>query len=102
MPISKLRKESGVPHGLPATLPAHLWDDWDPAVVRTAWAKDRPVVLLTTPPDRSLRWRNTLTTIAEIGPRRSGGFGALGLRQIDLLGFSIGGFVAQQVTLGPS
>src|SRR5258708_31778263 len=73
-------------------------DDWDPAVVN-GLAKDRPVVLF----DNAGIARSggeTPDNIAEMARDALAVIEALGLRQIDLLGFSIGGFVAQQGTLG--
>jgi pimeloyl-ACP methyl ester carboxylesterase len=89
-------KESGVPLVFLQHFRGTM-DDWDPAVVN-GLAKDRPVVLF----DNAGIARSggeTPDTIAEMARDALAVIEALGLRQIDLLGFSIGGFVAQQVAL---
>jgi pimeloyl-ACP methyl ester carboxylesterase len=72
-------------------------DNWDPALL-DALAIDREVILVDYPgvgastgePDR---------TIAAMARQMLGFIGALGLDRVDLLGFSIGGFVAQEIAL---
>jgi len=89
-------KESGVPLVFLQHFRGTM-DNWDPAVVN-GLAKDRPVVLF----DNAGIARSggeTPDNIAEMARDALAVIQALGLRQIDLLGFSIGGFVAQQVTL---
>ncbi len=72
-------------------------DEWDPAVTN-GLAKSRPVILFDNAgvglssgetPDSVDAMARHVVAFAE----------ALGLKQIDLLGFSLGGFVAQQVAL---
>jgi pimeloyl-ACP methyl ester carboxylesterase len=72
-------------------------DNWDPALL-DALAHDRDVIAVDYPgvggstgePDR---------TIAATARQMLGFIGALGLDRVDLLGFSIGGFVAQEIAL---
>jgi pimeloyl-ACP methyl ester carboxylesterase len=86
-------KESGVPLVFLQHFRGTM-DDWDPAVVN-GLAKDRPVVLF----DNAGIARSggeTPDTIAEMARDALAVIEALGLTQIDLLGFSIGGFVARR------
>ncbi len=72
-------------------------DNWDPAVT-DGLARDREVILFNNA-GISSSGGETPNTIGEMA-RDAGVFiNALGLEQIDLLGFSLGGFVAQQLTL---
>jgi pimeloyl-ACP methyl ester carboxylesterase len=72
-------------------------DNWDPALI-DALATDREVILVDYPgvgassgePDR---------TIAAAARQMLAFIAALGLDRVDLLGFSIGGFVAQEIAL---
>jgi pimeloyl-ACP methyl ester carboxylesterase len=86
--------------GLPLVMLQHFrgnLDNWDPDLI-DAIAADREVIVVDYPgvgastgePDR---------TIASMGRRMIAFIGALGLDRIDLLGFSIGGFVAQEIAL---
>jgi pimeloyl-ACP methyl ester carboxylesterase len=72
-------------------------DNWDPAVVN-GLAKDRPVVLFDSA-GIARSGGETPDNVAEMARHALAVIQALGLRQVDLLGFSLGGFVAQQVTL---
>ena len=72
-------------------------DNWDPKVTN-GLAKDRPVILFNNagvassggePADSVSRMAKHVVTFIN----------ALGLKRVDLLGFSLGGFVAQQVVL---
>jgi pimeloyl-ACP methyl ester carboxylesterase len=72
-------------------------DNWDPAVT-DGLARDREVILFNNA-GISSSGGETPNTIGEMA-RDAGVFiDALALERIDLLGFSLGGFVAQQLTL---
>jgi pimeloyl-ACP methyl ester carboxylesterase len=90
----------GSPAQLPLVMLQHFrgnLDNWDPALT-DALAAEREVILVDYPgvgssggePDR---------TIAAIARRIVAFVDALDLAEIDLLGFSIGGFVAQEISL---
>src|SRR3989441_1109096 len=91
-----LEKESGVPLVFLQHFRGTL-DNWDPAVVN-GLAKDRPVFLFDSAGIASSGGQ-TPDNVAEMAHHARAVIQALGLRQVDLLGFSLGGFVAQQVTL---
>jgi pimeloyl-ACP methyl ester carboxylesterase len=90
----------GKSQGVPLVFFQHFTgtiDNWDPAVT-DGLARDRQVVLFNNA-GISSSGGETPNTIAEMA-RDAGAFiDALGLEQIDVLGFSLGGFVAQQLTL---
>jgi len=91
-----LGKESGTPLVFLQHFRGTL-DNWDPAVVN-GLAKDRPVVLF----DNAGIARSggqTPDNVAQMARQGLAVIQALGLRKVDLLGFSLGGFVTQQVTL---
>jgi len=90
-----LEKESGVPLVFLQHFRGTL-DNWDPAVVN-GLAKDRPVVLFDSA-GIARSGGQTPDNVAEMARHALAVIEALGLKQIDLLGFSLGGFVAQQVT----
>ncbi len=89
-------KESGVPLVFLQHFRGTM-DDWDPAVAG-GLAKDRPVVLFDSA-GIARSGGETPDTVAEMARHALAVIKALGLTQVDLLGFSLGGFVAQQVTL---
>src|SRR6202023_1167852 len=72
-------------------------DNWDPAVT-DGLARDREVILFNNA-GISSSGGETPNTIAEMARDAALFIDALGLEQIDLLGFALGGFVAQQLTL---
>jgi len=72
-------------------------DHWDPAVV-DGLARDREVVLFNNAGISSSRGE-VPTSIAEMARDAAAFIDALGLGHIDLLGFSLGGLIAQQLTL---
>ena len=84
--------------GLPLVLFQHFtgsMDNWDPALTN-AFAKTRSIVLF----DNSGVGRSsgeTPNNFADMARDALTFIDALGLRQIDILGFSIGGMVAQQI-----
>lgn len=74
-------------------------DHWDPAVT-DGFARERPVILFdnTGVASSSGETPDTFDAMAEDAAHF---LGALGLSQVDLLGFSIGGYVAQTRTRIP-
>jgi pimeloyl-ACP methyl ester carboxylesterase len=91
----------GPTRGVPVLFLQHYTgtiDQWDPVVV-DGFAAERPVIVFdnagvggssgTTPEDVAEMTRQALAFI-----------NALGLLQMDLLGFSLGGFIAQEIALG--
>jgi pimeloyl-ACP methyl ester carboxylesterase len=72
-------------------------DHCDPAVT-DGLAKDREVILFNNAGVSSSSGE-VPTTFEEMGANAIAFIKALGLKKVDVLGFSIGGFVAQEVTL---
>ncbi|MCG7205572.1 alpha/beta fold hydrolase [Streptomyces arenae] len=72
-------------------------DNWDPALV-DALAAEREIILVDYPGVASSTGRFA-TTIAQLAQQMITFTDALGLDRIDLLGFSIGGFAAQDIAL---
>ena len=72
-------------------------DNWDPAIL-DGLAAEREVILFNNTGIASSTGEAP-TTFAGMAKNAESFIDALGLKQIDLLGFSIGGMVAQQVTL---
>src|SRR5262249_11289404 len=70
---------------------------WDPPVTN-GLAKDRPVILLNNAGVAS-SGGEPADTVAGMAQHVVTFIDALGVSQVDLLGFSLGGFVAQQVVL---
>jgi pimeloyl-ACP methyl ester carboxylesterase len=90
----------GKNQGVPLVFFQHFtgtMDNWDPAVT-DGLARDREVILFNNAGISSSAGE-TPNTIAEMARHAAAFIDALGLEQIDLLGFSLGGFVAQQLTL---
>ena len=90
----------GRPGELPLVMLQHYrgnLDNWDPALV-DALAAEREVILVDYPGVGSSTG-DPSSTIGETARRMIAFIAALGLDQIDLLGFSIGGFVAQEIGL---
>ncbi|MER5446482.1 alpha/beta fold hydrolase [Streptomyces sp. NPDC002764] len=85
---------------VPLVMPQHFTgnlDNWDPACV-DAPATEREVVLVDCP-GVSASSGTPATTVAAMAQQMITFTVALGLDRIDLLGFSIGGFVAQDMAL---
>jgi len=85
--------------GVPLVFNQHFtgtMDHWDPAV--TDGLEDREVILFNNAGVSSSSGE-VPTTIQEMGANAIAFIRALGLKQVDVLGFSIGGFVAQEITL---
>jgi pimeloyl-ACP methyl ester carboxylesterase len=72
-------------------------DHWDPAVT-DGFAKDREVILFNNAGVSSSSGE-VPTTIEKMGANAVAFIKALGLAKVDVLGFSIGGFVAQEIAL---
>jgi pimeloyl-ACP methyl ester carboxylesterase len=66
-------------------------DFWDPIVVE-GFARERPVILFDNKGGSS---GETPATVREMALEAAASIDVLGLQQVDLLGFSLGGFVAQ-------
>jgi pimeloyl-ACP methyl ester carboxylesterase len=90
----------GSPSELPLVMLQHFrgnLDNWDPALT-DALASEREVILVDYPGVGSSDGAFG-PTIADAARDMIAVVGALGLDEIDLLGFSIGGFVAQEIAL---
>jgi pimeloyl-ACP methyl ester carboxylesterase len=72
-------------------------DHWDPAVT-DGFAKDREVILFNNAGVSSSSGE-TPTNCHDMGANAIAFIKALGLKKVDVLGFSLGGFVAQEITL---
>jgi pimeloyl-ACP methyl ester carboxylesterase len=72
-------------------------DHWEPAVT-DGFAKDREVILFDNAGVSSSSGE-VPETFAQMGANAIAFIKALGLKQVDVLGFSIGGLVAQEITL---
>ena len=90
----------GKPVGVPLVFNQHFtgtMDHWDPAVT-DGFAKDREVILFDNAGVSSSS--GEVSTTSKIWRANAVAFiKALGLKTVDVLGFSIGGFVAQEITL---
>jgi pimeloyl-ACP methyl ester carboxylesterase len=90
----------GKPGGVPLVFNQHYtgtMDYWDPAVT-DGLARDREVILFNNA-GVSNSSGETPSSFQEMGANAIAFIRALGLTQVDVLGFSIGGFVAQEITL---
>src|SRR5437879_9908804 len=86
--------------GVPLVLSQHYigtMDYWDPTVT-DGLARDREVILFNNAGVSSSSGE-VPTTFVEMGANAIAFIKALGLKRVDVLGFSIGGFVAQEITL---
>src|SRR5271155_1665655 len=72
-------------------------DHWDPAVT-DGFAREREVILFDNA-GVSSSTADVPGSFAEMGANAIGFIKALGLKQADVLGFSIGGLIAQEITL---
>ncbi len=90
----RLGPESGVPVIFLNHLAAVL-DNWDPRVVDGIAAK-HPVITFDSPGVGASQG-TVPATVAEMARDAIAFIGALGFREVDLLGFSLGGFVAQEI-----
>jgi pimeloyl-ACP methyl ester carboxylesterase len=90
----------GMPGALPLVFNQHYtgtMDYWDPLVTHGI-AKTREVILFNNAGISSSSGE-VPATFEEMGANAIAFIGALGLKKVDLLGFSMGGLVAQEVTL---
>ncbi len=90
----------GKPGGVPIVFNQHYvgtMDYWDPAVT-DGLAQTREVILFNNAGVSSSSGE-TPASFAEMGANAIAFIQALGLRQVDVLGISIGGFVAQEIAL---
>jgi pimeloyl-ACP methyl ester carboxylesterase len=86
--------------GVPLIFNMHFMgtmDHWDPAVT-DGFAKEREVILFDNAGVSSSSG-DVPGSFAEMGANAIAFIKALGLKQVDVLGFSIGGLVAQEITL---
>jgi len=86
--------------GVPLVFNQHFtgtMDHWDPAVT-DGFAKDREVILFNNASVSSSSGE-VPTTLEKMGANAVTFIKALELTRVDVLGFSIGGFVAQEITL---
>src|ERR1700704_715964 len=86
--------------GVPLVFNQHFtgtMDHWDPAVT-DGLAKDREVLLFNNAGVSSSSGE-VPTTVEEMGANAIAFIKALGLKRVDVLGFSMGGFVAPEITL---
>ena len=90
----------GTRSGLPLVFNQHFTgnlDNWDPAVL-DGLAKEREVIIFNNAGVASSTGE-VPTTFAGMAKNAEAFIDGLGLTKVDLLGFSIGGMVAQQITL---
>ena len=90
----------GKPTSLPLLFNQHYtgtMDHWDPAVT-DGFAKNREVILFNNAGVSSSSGE-VPPTFADMGANAVAFIKALGVAKVDVLGFSIGGFVAQEITL---
>jgi pimeloyl-ACP methyl ester carboxylesterase len=90
----------GKPGGVPLVFNQHFtgtMDHWD-AAVTDGFAKDREVILFNNAGVSSSSGE-VPARIEKMGANAVAFIKALGLTKVDVLGFSIGGFVAQEITL---
>ncbi|MGA7789877.1 MAG: alpha/beta hydrolase [Xanthobacteraceae bacterium] len=90
----------GNPAGVPLVFNQHYtgtMDHWDPAVT-DGLARDREVILFDNAGVSSSSGEVPIS-FEQMGANAVAFINALGLQQVDVLGLSIGGFVAQEITL---
>jgi pimeloyl-ACP methyl ester carboxylesterase len=90
----------GKSSGVPLVFNMHFMgtmDHWDPAVT-DGFAKERDIILFDNAGVSSSSG-DVPGSFAEMGANAIAFIKALGLRQVDILGFSIGGLVAQEIAL---
>src|SRR3981189_823134 len=90
----------GKVNGAPLVFNQHYlgtMDYWDPTVT-DGLARDREVILFNNAGVSSSSGEGP-TTFEQMGPHAIAFIKALGLKQVDLFGFSIGGMVVQEITL---
>src|ERR1700683_4604933 len=90
----------GKPTSVPLLFNQHYtgtMDHWDPAVT-DGFAKDREVILFNNA-GISTSSGEVPTAFEQVGANAIAFIRALGLAKVDVLGFSIGGFVGQEIAL---
>jgi pimeloyl-ACP methyl ester carboxylesterase len=90
----------GKPDGIPLVFNMHFtgtMDHWDPSVT-DGFAKEREIILFDNAGVSSSSGE-VPTSIEEMGANAIAFIKALGLKEADVLGFSIGGLIAQEITL---
>jgi pimeloyl-ACP methyl ester carboxylesterase len=90
----------GKPNGMPLVFNQHFrgtMDYWDPAVT-AGLAKNREVILFNNAGVASSSGR-VPASVQEMAANATAFIEALGLTKVDFLGFSIGGMVAQEITV---
>ena len=90
----------GKADGVPLVFNMHFtgtMDHWDPAVT-DGFAKNREVILFNNAGVSSSSGE-VPTTVEKMGANAVAFIKALGLTKVDVLGFSIGGFIAQEIAL---
>ena len=90
----------GKPGGVPLVFNQHYtgtMDHWDPAV-SDGFTKDREVILFNNAGVSSTSGEEP-ATFQEMGTNAVAFIKALGVEKVDVLGFSIGGFVAQEIAV---
>ena len=90
----------GKADGVPLVFNMHFngsMDNWDPAIT-DGFAKDREVILFNNAGVASSSGE-VPTNCQDMGSNAIAFIKALGLAQVDVLGFSIGGFIAQEIAL---
>lgn len=92
----RLGQETGRPLILLGHFRANM-DNWDPKIT-DGLGKSRPVILFSNT-GIGLTSGKTPNTIQEMAKDAISFIEALGLSDVDLFGFSMGGFIAQQITL---
>ena len=98
--IEFAHRRFGRPAGMPLVMLQHFrgnLDNWDPALT-DALAAEREIIVVDYPGVGSSTGEPS-STIAETARQMIAFVAALGLDRVDLLGFSIGGFVAQEIAL---
>src|SRR6476646_9094341 len=98
--LSYAYRRFGTMTGTPVVFLQHFrggLDNWDPKVT-DGLANDRPVILFNNAGVAS-SGGEPADTVSGMAKHVVTFINALGLKQVDLLGFSLGGFVAQQVAL---
>lgn len=93
-------RKFGASTGVPLVFLVHFrgtMENWDPNMIEPI-AKERPVILFDNKGVGETDGQ-TPTTIAEMAKDAGAFIKALGLEQVDVLGFSIGGMVAQELAL---
>ena len=97
---SLVYRELGPDHGTPVLLLTHLaatLDEWDPTVI-DALAQDHRVIAVGLPGVGGSTGK-VASTVKGMADAAVAFVEAMGLNEIDVVGFSLGGFIAQQIAL---